>query len=50
MIFSVFRGGIAMENRIEKHLIEIAKEKIDNTDPSHDIYHTMRVLSMVKYI
>ncbi|OZV13754.1 hypothetical protein CIW83_02105 [Tissierella sp. P1] len=35
---------------MEKYLIEIAKEKIDNTDPSHDIYHTMRVLNTIKYI
>lgn len=39
-----------MENRMEKYLIEIAKQKIDNTDPSHDIYHAIRVLSMVKHI
>lgn len=39
-----------MGDRIEKHLIGIAKEKVDNTDPSHDIYHVIRVLNNVKYI
>lgn len=43
-------GGINIENRIEKNLIRICKERMGNTDPSHDIYHAIRVLNTVKYI
>lgn len=39
-----------MNINIEKNLIEIAKKEIDNTDPSHDFCHALRVLRIAKFI
>lgn len=39
-----------MNNKMENYLIQIAKEKIGDNDPSHDIYHAIRVLNTVKLI
>lgn len=39
-----------MNDNIENYLIKIAKEKISDKDPSHDIQHAIRVLNIVKYI
>src|SRR3989344_2985380 len=39
-----------MDKILENKLIEIAKSKITSEDPSHDIYHTLRVLKNAKYI
>ncbi len=39
-----------MDIDIEKNLIKIAKKEVDNTDPSHDFYHALRVLNIAKFI
>ena len=39
-----------MDITLENHLIEIAKAKISDDDPSHDMLHAMKVLETVKYL
>lgn len=39
-----------MNNFIKNSLITIAKDKIDSSDPSHDIYHALRVLNNAEII
>lgn len=39
-----------MNIKTEELLIQIARDKINNLDPSHDICHALRVLNIVRHI
>ena len=39
-----------MDNIIKNKLVNIVKQRMQEDDPSHDIYHTLRVLKNAEYI